>query len=719
MSKTPPIPSILNRLPSNQAFNSSSAIKSTMNATQLSPSGRGKWCAMHVRIAWEIYSQQQRMAGQLAPNVPSSNSLNLFQKSPKLLTSAAPHPTGSPSSKQMASSLRSSISPSMMNNSTVNPHPRSSVPYLTPSHPSMNPSALPPNLSASASLEMIKGMSSMFGLLPGNTNTVNPTLSIGRPSTGLSSFSSSLLSAAVGIGPSGSSNSPSTSKADGGLGAGYNVFMYPPSTHTKQPPLHPPVSVPNSLSSSAPMSNMQMQRKSPMQPNPLNAPNDVWGRNVPNAALASYSAAISKYAEAEAKMQRLKEPCHSPIRNNSKGSIESQMTVQHSMHLNPSHPMSGPMNTMNVPGHRRRENSSERAFKRELSISPSSQAHASKMLKPNSSDVVAVKTSNAANKSAFIRNKEDHVRPKEMKMPNLYPPNFQSFPPVPGNNMMSNQLVLERTRMLGMLGAYPPSTMANGTSNSAYQALAMNSGLAPPGLGQLSNGLPQTNPHLSSANLMNANSMGGSISNGLPPTLPHSLHSAMSSHGMPGVISNSGLPPNALPVSFSNPMPNVGFPNGPPVSVSSSGSNCTISDFQAAAAAADAFKYWSSMPAFYAAAAAAANGNSSAGLPTGVPGQNSAAAVAAAMANSAANTSNMSNQAPLSALHAGQPIPPNLTPVMGGNPFKNLHDFTRNGFLEREHLLNRYNILNSSGGGAPLTEKLAKDSAEKRVFVNS
>lgn len=44
------------------------------------------------------------------------------------------------------------------------------------------------------------------------------------------------------------------------------------------------------------------------------------------------------------------------------------------------------------------------------------------------------------------------------------------------------------------------------------------------------------------------------------------------------------------------------------------------------------------------------------------------------------------------------------------DPFKSMHDFASRPDLEREHLFNRYNILNSSGGGAPLTEKLAKES---------
>lgn len=44
------------------------------------------------------------------------------------------------------------------------------------------------------------------------------------------------------------------------------------------------------------------------------------------------------------------------------------------------------------------------------------------------------------------------------------------------------------------------------------------------------------------------------------------------------------------------------------------------------------------------------------------------------------------------------------------DPFKSLHDFhARPDLMEREHLFQRYNILNSSGGGAPLTEKFVKD----------
>lgn len=49
------------------------------------------------------------------------------------------------------------------------------------------------------------------------------------------------------------------------------------------------------------------------------------------------------------------------------------------------------------------------------------------------------------------------------------------------------------------------------------------------------------------------------------------------------------------------------------------------------------------------------------------------------------------------------------------DPFKSLHEFpARPDLLEREHLFQRYNILNSSGGGAPLTDKLAKENALDR-----
>ena len=64
---------------------------------------------------------------------------------------------------------------------------------------------------------------------------------------------------------------------------------------------------------------------------------------------------------------------------------------------------------------------------------------------------------------------------------------------------------------------------------------------------------------------------------------------------------------------------------------------------------------------------------------------------------------------------AGSPFLPPL-PGMPGlhphhlDPFKSLHEFPSRmmmpDFLEREHILARYNILNSHGGGAPLTEKL-------------
>ena len=45
-----------------------------------------------------------------------------------------------------------------------------------------------------------------------------------------------------------------------------------------------------------------------------------------------------------------------------------------------------------------------------------------------------------------------------------------------------------------------------------------------------------------------------------------------------------------------------------------------------------------------------------------------------------------------------------------GDPFKSLHNFpSRPDLLEREHLFQRYSFLDSSGGGAPLTEKVLLD----------
>lgn len=60
-------------------------------------------------------------------------------------------------------------------------------------------------------------------------------------------------------------------------------------------------------------------------------------------------------------------------------------------------------------------------------------------------------------------------------------------------------------------------------------------------------------------------------------------------------------------------------------------------------------------------------------------------------------------------------------PLMASSdPFKSLHDFQmRPDFLDRDNLFQRYSLLNSSGGGASLMEKLAKESAEKEMLSHS
>lgn len=50
------------------------------------------------------------------------------------------------------------------------------------------------------------------------------------------------------------------------------------------------------------------------------------------------------------------------------------------------------------------------------------------------------------------------------------------------------------------------------------------------------------------------------------------------------------------------------------------------------------------------------------------------------------------------------------------DPFKSLHEFQiRPDFLERDNVFQRYSLLNSSGGGASLMEKIAKENAEKEL----
>ena len=58
--------------------------------------------------------------------------------------------------------------------------------------------------------------------------------------------------------------------------------------------------------------------------------------------------------------------------------------------------------------------------------------------------------------------------------------------------------------------------------------------------------------------------------------------------------------------------------------------------------------------------------------------------------------------------------------IASNDPFKNLHDFQmRPDFLDRENIFQRYSLLNSSGGGASLMEKLAKETAEKEMLSHS
>lgn len=710
---------------------SSLAIKpSPVNSNQMNLN-RGRWCAMHVRVAWEIYSQQQRLVNQSGSNVSPSSSLRLFRKSPKPIPTSAPgRPAVSPLSRPGPASKRRSVSPAVSRIGSVAPHvlssnppqpiPHSSKPAsLALSLPASHPShPAPLSTPSSSSLDMIKGMNSMFGLLPGNVSSTNPSMSIGHPSTGLSSFSSSLLSAAAGIAPP-NMHAPLSSAAkqpDPALPPGYNMFMYPPSISRQTSPLNQP---PVSASSGAftlqqqqnYLSNMQIHKKSPLPSNSMNSASDIWARNGP-AGLSSFSSPMNKYNDSEAKLHRNKDQNRSPIRSHGKSSAgENAM---------PGQPPPNPMHLLSAssaggPVIQRRHSSADRAHKRELSVSPSSRApHAPKILKPNSEHT---KGTSAIPTSTPTRKKDqEHLRSsKDAKLPNAYPHNYPPFGPgAPPNPMLTDPMMLERARMLGMMGfpSHVPTSLPNGPAYNAPMVMHP-TGLTPVGLPALSNGLAQTNnQQLPPNNLMSNHLTGGPMSNGFSARMSSSLHPAITGH-LPPVVSVANLTSNSLPMNYPNPLANVPFPPGPPMPPSSTAS---MSEYQAAA---DAFKYWSSMPSFYAAAAAAAANGS---VPGSVPGNNpaaAAAAMAAALAPSGPGSSVLPTGInPLSNMHVGHPIPPNFPPGLG-NPFKNLHDFTRNGFLEREHLLNRYNILNSAGGGAPLTEKLAKDSAEKRVFVNS
>ncbi|CAG2162010.1 unnamed protein product, partial [Oppiella nova] len=54
------------------------------------------------------------------------------------------------------------------------------------------------------------------------------------------------------------------------------------------------------------------------------------------------------------------------------------------------------------------------------------------------------------------------------------------------------------------------------------------------------------------------------------------------------------------------------------------------------------------------------------------------------------------------------------------DPFKSLHELqVRPDFLDRDNIFQRYSLLNSSGGGASLMERIAKESAEKEMLSHS
>lgn len=71
--------------------------------------------------------------------------------------------------------------------------------------------------------------------------------------------------------------------------------------------------------------------------------------------------------------------------------------------------------------------------------------------------------------------------------------------------------------------------------------------------------------------------------------------------------------------------------------------------------------------------------------------------------------------------NGSDPLRSYWNPLMASvDPFKNLHDFqVRPDFLDRDNIFQRYSLLNSSGGGASLMERLAKESAEKEMLSHS
>jgi hypothetical protein len=76
----------------------------------------------------------------------------------------------------------------------------------------------------------------------------------------------------------------------------------------------------------------------------------------------------------------------------------------------------------------------------------------------------------------------------------------------------------------------------------------------------------------------------------------------------------------------------------------------------------------------------------------------------------------------LSASNANDSLRPYWAPLLQpvGDPFKSLHEFqVRPDFLDRDNIFQRYSLLNSSGGGASLIEKIAKENAEKEMLNHS
>ena len=720
------------------ASGTASTAKLASNASSAA-NNRGRWCAMHVQIAWLINNQQQRQMGQLQAS-NSLNTPNLTTKSQKISLQsqqlvAGSQPTGSPLSKHPPGML--GISPSLNHKSILNssfafPQMNANTVAVSSSANSLHSIPAQHHVlagaggSLSASLEMMKGMNNMFAYpasggfpMPGGVPTVaatggtNPSLSIGRPPIGMSSFSSSLLTAAAAAPSAGGHQPSSTSNKPGDNNLMLTPFLYPPGLQ-KSPA--------TSASSAYGGNHMQMQRRSPLHPGPqkllypssMSGPTsnasaaaaavEQWNRAAVASSLGSYSSAIARLADGDNKLQRPKEPCRSPIRSNSKGpptdsNNSNNYNAAAQQQLMPSRPNSGMGNNPASNSAVRRREQLDKSFKRELSVSPHGQLHGSKMMKPNPSADLSAKSNNGNHSSNFNRAKEEAlIRSKDQK-PAMYAPGF-SYPPAA---LMGDPMTLERQRMFGMFGGYPGANAyaghalaaaANGLLPHSFSTAGLPGqmiGSVMPGQSQMSNGLP---PQVSLQN-----SLTGSLTNGIPSAL---AGSGLPNGSLPSTISSSlgnGMPPSLaaghLTNGLSNPLAaGCAYSNLPPTS-------------NAAAVAAAEFQFWSQIPSFYAAAAAAA---------AGVPG------AAQALTGSGHLPALTGAPAPipssLSVLQQGQPIPPNMAPALS-NPFKNLHDFTRNGFLERENLLNRYNILNSTGGGAPLTEKLAKDSAEKRVFVNS